>query len=80
MAEDFPRIVTRDELRFDISFALGQMPRSLWRQWILGKELQSERTRALIVDRILQRFDRYQVRAPAPLAPHRDLSTKEPDR
>lgn len=68
--DEFPRVVTLDELRFDVSFALGQMPRSLWWTWILGKELYQEHTREQIVNRIVARFERYQVRAPAPLPAH----------
>lgn len=70
MADDeFPRIVTRDELRFDISFALGQMPRMVLRQWADTNDLKSDHARQAMVSRILDQLSRYQVRAKAPLPP-----------
>lgn len=63
---DFPRVLTEDELCFDIDFGLKQIPRSLLRDWASSNELKSERARKLMVTMILARFDRYQVRAPEP--------------
>jgi len=65
--EGFPRVLTPEELRFDIDFALKQIPRSLLRDWASANDLKSAMARELMVTTILARFDRYQVRAPAPL-------------
>lgn len=69
MADDYPRILTRDELRFDISFAIGRLPRGLLREWASTNELKSDRAKAAMVDLILTQLSRYQVRAPAPTQP-----------
>lgn len=67
MADDYPRIVTADELRFDINFALGQMPRGTLREWASTNDLKSESARRYMVDRIMHQLARYQVRARPPL-------------
>lgn len=67
MTEAFPRVLSRDELRFDIEFALKQIPRGLLRDWASTNDLKSTMARDLMVTTILARFDRYQVRGPAPL-------------
>ena len=69
MADEFPRVLSRDELRFDIEFALKQIPRGLLRDWASTNDLKSAMARDLMVTTILSRFDRYQVRGPAPLQP-----------
>lgn len=70
MHEEYPRIVTDAELRFDIKFALMQISPSLWREWVLGKVIRSESAREIIVNQIAARLSRYEVRAPAPADPH----------
>ena len=64
--EGFPLVLSRDQLRFDIEFALKQIPRGLLRDWASTNDLKSAMARELMVTTILSRFDRYQVRAPAP--------------
>jgi hypothetical protein len=62
-----PRVLTPDELRFDIEFALKQIPRGLLRDWASTNDLKSAMARELMATTILARFDRYQVRPLAPL-------------
>lgn len=77
MADDeFPRIVTRDELLFDINFALGQMPRSILRQWASTNDLKSDHARQMMTMRILEQLSRYQVRARPPLPSMGDRQVK----
>lgn len=74
---DFPRVLTEDELWFDIDFGLKQIPRSLLRDWASSNELKSDKARKLMVTMILARFNRYQVRAPEPSANlFSDMGTK----
>ena len=63
---EYPRVLTRDELHFDIEFALKQISRGLLREWASTNDLKSEQARSLMVSTILSRFDRYQVRAQGP--------------
>lgn len=63
-------MLTADEIKFDIDFALKQIGRQLLRDWATANELKSERARRLMVDRITAQLARYQVRAPAPLPNH----------
>ena len=77
MSEKFPRVLTPEELWFDIDFALKQIPRALLREWASANDLKSSRARELMVTTILSRLDRYQVRAPAPLhAPFWDVGNR----
>ncbi|WP_126173468.1 hypothetical protein [Altericroceibacterium xinjiangense] len=69
MAEDFPRVMTRDELRFEVGLILSQAPRSLIRDWASTNQRKSDMARNLLRDTILARLDRYQVRSPPPLVP-----------
>ena len=75
--EGFPRVLTSEDLRFEIDFALKQIPRGLLRDWASTNDLKSARARDLMVTTILSRFDRYQVRGPAPLqAPFWNIGNK----
>jgi len=69
MDDEYPCVLTAEQLRFDIDFALKQIPRSLLRDWASTNDLKSARARELMVTTILSRFDRYQVRGPAPFQP-----------
>lgn len=67
MSDNYPRIVTPDELRFDINFALGQIPRSILREWASTNDMKSDHARQMMARRIMQQLSRYQVRARPPL-------------
>ena len=54
----FPLDLSRDQLRFDIEFALKQVPRGLLRDWDSTNDLKSAMAKELMVTRILSRFDR----------------------
>jgi len=66
MADDFPEILTPDQIRFEIDFAIGQLPRGILRDWASKNELKSDMARRYMVDSITVRFDRLQVRRAAP--------------
>lgn len=64
--DEFPRLLTPAEVQFEVSFGLHLVPRSLLREY-LGKDgIKADRARETIITTIAMRFDRYQVRAPAP--------------
>lgn len=62
----FPRVLTRKELRFEISFALSQVAKSTVWEWARTDQLKKQAARERIIDTVAARFDRLQVRAPAP--------------
>jgi hypothetical protein len=74
--DEYPRIVTADELRFDINFALGQMPRILLREWAGKNDMKSDHARQMMTARILEQLSRYQVRARPPLPSMGDSQAK----
>ncbi|WP_126174446.1 hypothetical protein [Altericroceibacterium xinjiangense] len=65
MAEDFPRTLTHDELRFEVELILKRVPRLLIRDWGSTNQRTSDLSRDILRDMILERLKRYQVRAPA---------------
>ena len=67
--DDFPRTITRDQLRFEIKFGLQQVGRSVVREWAGANREKAEQAREAVVDSVLVRFDRLQVRGPAPAEP-----------
>jgi len=75
MPDPFPRILTTDELRFEVLLAVMKIPRSLLRQWASTNDLKSDAAREQMVGNILQNLARFQVRAPAPLVAHGDQTT-----
>lgn len=72
MSDDFPEILTPDQIRFEIDFAIGQMPRGVLREWASKNELKSDMARRYTVDSITVRFARLQVRRRPPIAPMSD--------
>lgn len=68
--QKFPAIVTEWDVRFDISFALGQMPRSLIVAWAGKDMLKREAARERMTEIIAERFKGYRIYKGAPLGPH----------
>ena len=67
MTDDFPEILTPDQIRFEIDFAIGQMPRGVLRDWASKNDLKSDMARRYMVDSITVQFARLQVRRRAPI-------------
>ena len=65
--EAFPRVLTRKDLRFEISFALSQVAKATVWEWARTDRLKKEAARERIIDTVAARFDRLEVRAPAPI-------------
>ena len=64
-----PAILTREQLRFEITFSLQQVGKATVREWAGNNREKAERARATVVETILVRFDRMQVRCRAPAEP-----------
>ena len=69
MTDDFPQTLTRDQLRFEIKFGLQQVGRAVVREWAGSNREKAERAREAVVETVLVRFDRMQVRTRAPAEP-----------
>lgn len=71
MADDpFPRIVTVDDLRYQIAFVIGQTPRHVLRDWIGNDRLRSSAARERVVEAICARLEGLQIRGPAAAPGH----------
>jgi len=64
--DPFPSVLTREQVRFEISFALHQVAKATVWEWARTDRLKKDAARERIIDTITVRFDRMQVRAPAP--------------
>ena len=62
--DSHPRLLAQRELRFDIWFALSQIPLSLVQAWAGKNRIKRQHARDQSADRVSVRFARYQVRAP----------------
>lgn len=67
--DDYPCIVTPEQLRFDISFALKKVSRATLREWASTNDLKSDRAREAMVVVIMDQLSRYQVRAREAIPP-----------
>jgi hypothetical protein len=67
--DPFPEILTREQLRFEIKFGLQQVGKASVREWAGANREKAERARDAVVETILVRFDRMQVRCHAPAEP-----------
>ncbi|MBB4859604.1 hypothetical protein HNO88_002933 [Novosphingobium chloroacetimidivorans] len=65
----FPEVLTRDQLRFEIKFGLQQVGKCVIRDWASSNREKAEQARGAVIDSVLVRFDKLQVRAPAPAEP-----------
>ena len=66
---DFPRIVTRDQLRFDILLGVQRVSSADLRDWTGKDRMKREGARQRIVDTVLEQLLRYEVRAREPIQP-----------
>ena len=64
--DDFPQILTREQVRFEIKFGLMQVGRSTAREWLGPDRVKAEKARDMMINAILARFDGLQVRGSAP--------------
>ena len=71
MSDDrFPEVLSREQLRFEILFGLRQISPGLLRDRTVKDRTKTEAAVNRMADIILARFDRLQVRGPAPLEGH----------
>jgi len=64
--DEYPEILTREQLRFEITFSLQQVGKATVKEWGGTNREKAERARAAAVETILVHFDRLQVRRHAP--------------
>lgn len=70
--DEFPCVLTRDQLRFEIDFAVGQAGAATLKDVTAKSERRARIARHYLVSTILSRFDRMQVRHRAPLVGYVD--------
>lgn len=75
-ADDYPCIVTADELGFMISFEIGQVPRSVLHDLLSRDSFKRERARGRITGVLVGRLDRFHIRKGPPLPAHDGSATR----
>lgn len=65
-ADPFPQILTPDQVRFEIVRGMQQIPRSVQRDMLVKDQDKAQRAQEAAVAIIHARFEKMQVRAPAP--------------
>lgn len=73
--DTFPCVLTQDQLRFEIDFAIGQAGAATLAGVTAKSERRARIDRNFLTTTILARFDRMQVRGRAPLRSPADRST-----
>ncbi len=64
--QPFPQILTADQVRFEITRGIQQIPRSVHRDMLVKDTEKARKAQEAAVQIILARFDTLQVRAPQP--------------
>ncbi|GFE73502.1 hypothetical protein [Novosphingobium sp. TCA1] len=64
--QSFPRVLTADQVRFEITRGFQEIPRSVQRDMLVKDTAKARKAQAAAVQFILARFEELQVRAPEP--------------
>ena len=70
MGDDFLRVLTRAEVGFDLLFGMQQVPASIIADMRSKDHDKSAKAMDAVVERLTERFDRYQMRGPSPTPVH----------
>ncbi|MGF7156462.1 hypothetical protein [Novosphingobium gossypii] len=65
--DPFPEILTADQVRFEIVRGVQRIARSVQRDMLVEDQGKAQRAQAQAVAVIVARFDKLQVRGPAPI-------------
>jgi hypothetical protein len=76
--DQFPEIMTREQVRFEIDFAVSQVGAATLQESMSKRETRARMSRWHLVETILARFERLQVRRRAPIAGPTDRTSPPP--
>jgi hypothetical protein len=77
--DDFPEVLSRDQVRFEVLLAVQRVQQSTLRDWAGKDRAKREQARATVVQAVLARLDLYQMRARSPLSPPGDRTLRPVD-